>query len=379
MKIDWSLLERPPGVSPRVASSRSSGDAWPRPARLTWPITRPKMRVTRTGDDDRGRRRDRGHVTPTTSTLTSRNVPPPAAPPRRPAPVAVLAVLRPWYWPASWGPAMLGYVLGSGTWGLPDGDVVRYVAAALVLGPLVWGAVLATNDRHDLATDHVNPRKATTPAVTGAIGDRDLARLQIGFGVAALAGAAVVGGAMVLGTAGVLALGWAYSAPPLRLKGRAGADVATNALVVGFLAPLCGWSLHHPPAAYPPALAVTGTLIAAALYIPTTVIDRDADRDAGDRTFAVRFGPRVAYRAGVGAWAASTALWLIGCADGLVPASQLPWHVLCCAVMLVLYAVLMRRPSIIRLAVVFTVFAVPAALFLGAVVAGHPLAGVLAR
>jgi lycopene elongase/hydratase (dihydrobisanhydrobacterioruberin-forming) len=301
-----------------------------------------------------------------------------AVPRRLPPVVAVLAVLRPWYWPVSWGPAVLGYMLASGSWLPPAGAELRHAAAGLVLGPLVWGAVLAMNDRYDLATDVANPRKATTPLVTGRLTPSDLARLQAWFAAAALVVAAFVGPTLVLGTAGVLTLSWAYSAPPLRLKGRAGADVAANSVVVGFLAPLCGWSLHRPLSDYPPALAVTGTLIAVALYIPTTVIDRNADRRAGDRTFAVRYGTRISYLAGLAAWTVSTVLWLIGCARGLVPAGQLPWHVACCATMLGLYAVLMRRPSIARLALVFAFFAIPAAMFLGAVVTGHSIVGVLA-
>lgn len=298
---------------------------------------------------------------------------------RLPPVAAVLAVLRPWYWPVSWGPAVLGYVMASGSWTPPVGAGLRHAAAGLVLGPLVWGAVLAMNDRYDLATDLANPRKATAPLVTGRLTLADLARIQTWFAAAALVVAVFVGPKLVLGTAGVLILSWAYSAPPVRLKGRAGADVASNAIVVGLLAPLCGWSLHRPLLDYPPALAVTGTLIAVALYVPTTVIDRDADRRAGDRTFAVRFGPRISYLTGLAAWVVSTSLWLVGCARGLVPAEQLPWHAICCVTMLALYAALMRRPSVARLALVFAVFAIPAAMFLAAVVTGHPIDGVLAR
>ena len=43
------------------------------------------------------------------------------------------------------------------------------LVALLVLGPLIWGAVLAQNDLHDLPSDRVNPRKATAPLVTGAV------------------------------------------------------------------------------------------------------------------------------------------------------------------------------------------------------------------
>jgi chlorophyll synthase len=304
----------------------------------------------------------------------------PVVPVRRglPSVAAGLAVLRPWYWPVSWGPAALGYVMASGSWLPPAGSEPRVATAALVLGPLLWGAVLTLNDRYDVVSDRASPRKATTPVVTGRLTLHDLAGLQTWFTTASLIVAAVVGPVLVAGTAGVLVLSWAYSAPPLRLKGRPGADIAANAVAVGLLAPLCGWSLIRPLLEYPPALAITGTLIAVALYIPTTVIDRDADLLAGDRTFAVRFGPRMAYWAGLSAWTVSTVLWLIGCVRGLVPPGQVPWQMLSCTGMLGLYAGLMRRPSIARLALVFTVFAIPAALFLAGVVAGHPVAGVLA-
>lgn len=293
-------------------------------------------------------------------------------------PAAVLAVLRPWYWPVSLAPTMLGYVLGSGSWLPPGGSVGRHVGVALVLGPLVWGAVLAMNDRHDLASDRANPRKATAPAVTGAVGPPGLGRLQTLFVTASLIVAAITDPLLALGTAGVLVLGWAYSAPPLRLKSRPGADVAVNALVVGLLAPACGWSLHQPVLTYPAALAVAGPLIAASLYVPTTVIDLAADRQAGDVTFAVRFGPRTAYRVALVMWGAGTVVWMIACIQGLVPSELVPFQAVCCAMLMVLYAVLMRQPSIPRLALLFTTFGVPAMAFLSAVVGGHPAVDVLA-
>ena len=91
---------------------------------------------------------------------------------RVPSVVAVLAVLRPWYWPVSWGPGVLGYVLAAGSWGLAGGSVLRPAAAALVLGPLVWGAVLAMNDRYDVVTDRANPRKAAQSFPASEAGDR---------------------------------------------------------------------------------------------------------------------------------------------------------------------------------------------------------------
>jgi 4-hydroxybenzoate polyprenyltransferase len=115
-------------------------------------------------------------------------------------PATVLAVLRSWYWPASLAPMMHGYVLGSASWLPPAGSVSRHVGAALVLGPLVWGAALAMNDRHDLANDRVNPRKATAPVVTGVMGARGLRRLQTLFVTASLVVAAVTDPQHALGS-----------------------------------------------------------------------------------------------------------------------------------------------------------------------------------
>src|SRR3954464_8249665 len=104
----------------------------------------------------------------------------------RPAALLVL-VSRPWFWPVSWVPAYLGTVLAGHAWLPARADAGRAVVALLVLGPLIWGAVLAQNDLHDLPSDRVNPRKATAPLVTGVMSAR---RLQIWYRVTALAAVA---------------------------------------------------------------------------------------------------------------------------------------------------------------------------------------------
>ena len=54
--------------------------------------------------------------------------------------------------------------------------------------------------------------------------------------------------------------------------------MVVNALVVGVLAPLAGWTLQRPAGDYPLVMVVLGAMLAAALYLPTTVLDVDADR-----------------------------------------------------------------------------------------------------
>ncbi|MBG0561530.1 UbiA prenyltransferase family protein [Actinoplanes aureus] len=277
----------------------------------------------------------------------------------RPAAVLV-AVSRPWFWPVSWVPAYLGTVLAGHSWLPARADAPRALVALLVLGPLVWGAVLAQNDLYDLPSDRANPRKATAPLVTGAITARRLRNWYAGLAAAALGCALYVGPLFVLGVGGVLLLGWAYSVPPLRLKTRPGWDVAVNAFVVGAVSPAAGWAITRAPWEFPWQFGLIGVLFAAALYVPTTVTDLAADTGAGDTTFAVRFGARTAYRIGVGLWAGALALCL-GCAwlDVLVPRSTLVPQLITVPVLLVAYALLTRRPTIARMAVLSVFFAVP--------------------
>ncbi|GGM31085.1 UbiA family prenyltransferase [Dactylosporangium sucinum] len=284
--------------------------------------------------------------------------------------ITIAHLTRPWFWPLGWGGAYLGAVLATGTLFPPV--TLGAVALAVVLGPLVWGAVLAVNDRYDLETDRRNPRKATAALVTGALDERALTRWARRFTIAALGAAALGGWPLLLGTAAVLLLGWLYSAPPWRLKGRAGWDVAANALTVGVLGPLSGWSLYRPVTDYPLVMVALGLLLGAALYVPTTVIDVEADRAAGEVTFAVRWTPAGCHRFGVTSWTLAVLLWLACCHLGVLTTRDAwPLQDATAPALVVLYTVLAARPSIARMAVVSAAFAVPAADFLLAYVATH--------
>ena len=119
--------------------------------------------------------------------------------------------------------------------------------ALLVLGPLIWGAVLAQNDLHDLRSDRDNPRKATAPLVTGAVSATRLRVWYRGSRPPPSPPPLYVGPLFVLGVAGVLLLGWAYSVPPLRLKTRPG--LGRRGQRAGRRGGVAGRGLvDHPPA-----------------------------------------------------------------------------------------------------------------------------------
>ena len=229
----------------------------------------------------------------------------------------------------------------------------RYVAALIAAGPLLWASVLAVNDAFDLETDRLNERRQQSPHVRGQLRRRQLLGCAASAGGAACLLAAWGGGlTFTVGTAGVLVLGWLYSAPPVRLKGRPVWDVGCNALAVGVLGPMGGWCLTRSVGEYPVSLAITGLLAGAALYLPTLVIDVDADRAAGVRTTAVRFGPTVVRILGILSWTVAVLLTVHLTTRGQVlPRQILPTQLTLSPLLWLAYVFLSRRPTIRRLAV----------------------------
>lgn len=242
---------------------------------------------------------------------------------------------RPRFWTVSVLPAYVGYVLatrqlvpGLDRWVALADKAVRVgvrpsrivdvlvawlglsldlIVAMLVLGPLLWTATLLINDAHDLATDRANPRKARSPLVQGVLSAGWAKRTAHAFALATLALASLVDVVFLALVGGCLVLAWAYSVPPIRLKSRPGADVLVNAVGIGVLAGLAGWSIARPVASFPFALVPQGLMVAIAVYVPTTLADLPADRAAGERTIATVLGRERAYRIGWWAWIGANA------------------------------------------------------------------------
>ncbi len=132
---------------------------------------------------------------------------------RRPALPAVVELLK----PITWFPPMWAFGCGAVSAGQPLGDRIGVVVLGIALaGPLVCGTSQAVNDWFDRHVDAINEPHRPIPSgrVPGTWG----LRVAVAWTVVSLLVAATLGawvfGATVLG----LALAWAYSAPPLRLK-----------------------------------------------------------------------------------------------------------------------------------------------------------------
>lgn len=231
-------------------------------------------------------------------------------------------------WTGFWNGAVHGgatfddFVVALREWFAASHD---FLLALIVMGPLVWAATLLINDVHDLPGDRVNPRKARSPLVQGLV-TRGWARAAAYVcAVAALAVALLVNGRFALMVLGCLGLAWAYSVPPVRLKTRPGADVAVNAIGVGGLAGVAGWVITEPFATAPFWLLPQGLLVATAIYVPTTLVDHEADRRIGYLTLATHLGPRRAYYVGFVAWAlANAGALLLSWRDLIIPHRMLP-------------------------------------------------------
>ena len=170
----------------------------------------------------------------------------------------------------------------------------RHLVAALALGAS-YVAATTQNDVADREIDLVNhPRDPGRPLVTGETSPSELWRLHALASVLALAAAASLGPAALTLVGLSLAIGWAYSLPPLRLSFRT------------YLAhPVLGLAYVAIP--YALGLAVVGSsprledaLLGGGLYalfLARIVLkdfrDREGDAQFGKPTLLLRFGKDV--------------------------------------------------------------------------------------
>lgn len=297
----------------------------------------------------------------------------------------VLAVGRPAFWPVSLLPYYVGVLLATHRL-IPPVDLwPQLLAGAVVIGPLLWLAVLAINDAYDLPGDLLNPRKSKSPLLDGRISLPAAKRIAVVSGAAALLVSLYVGLAFTLGTLLALVLGWLYSVPPARLKTRAGFDVAVNALALGAFGPLAGWAVVRPSSGwsshpaewavswsdlatlggFPWVMALQGTLAAIALYLPTTLTDLEADRAAGYQTVAVGLGARATYRLGFIFWIAAAGLSVVlAAADLVIPRSMLVLEVVMVPVLVAAYRRLIGPSQTFREVIILaTLFLAPCGTF----------------
>lgn len=252
-----------------------------------------------------------------------------------PAPSAVIELLK----PLTWFAPMWAFACGVISSGQPASGQWPVIAAGILLaGPLVCATSQAANDWFDRHVDAIN--EPNRPIPSGRIPGRwGLWIALIWTGLSAALGAAL--GPAVFAAAIVgLALAWAYSAPPLRLKRNGWWGNAAVGLCYEGLPWFTG-------AAVVSAVAPDGRVVALALLYSLgahgimTLNDFKAiegDREMGVRSLPVQLGPERAAR---------LACWVMALAQVGVIAALLawdrPWHAGVVGVLLAGQVVLMAR------------------------------------
>jgi 4-hydroxybenzoate polyprenyltransferase len=170
---------------------------------------------------------------------------------------------------------------------------LRAPTGRLVLGGFVWAAailyVYLLNGVTDVAEDRVN--RSSRPIASGRLSALEAGQIADGAAVLAVVGALWLGWWMTLLAGLVLALGYAYSVPPLALK-RWSAAAGLVTLVAGLVTYAAG--AVAADGTVTPALVVLALAMSAWMALvgaqAKDLSDIDGDRAAGRRTLAVRRG-----------------------------------------------------------------------------------------
>jgi chlorophyll/bacteriochlorophyll a synthase len=130
-----------------------------------------------------------------------------------PRPRALVELLK----PVTWFAAMWALACGVVSAGVPILDNwLRIAGAVLLAGPLVCGTSQAANDWFDRHVDAINEPQRPIPS--GRVPGRWGLGLAVVWTLLSLAVGAALGVWVLVATVVGLAIAWAYSAPPLRLK-----------------------------------------------------------------------------------------------------------------------------------------------------------------
>jgi homogentisate phytyltransferase/homogentisate geranylgeranyltransferase len=171
----------------------------------------------------------------------------------------------------------------------------------LLAGACVNVFIVGINQIEDVEIDRVN--KPWLPIAAGDLSLEAAKRIVAVAAIAPLVMAITQGVAETVAVAVALAIGWAYSSPPLRLK-RYPALAAGSITFVRSLVVNLGVWLHiagTPVSAGVWALTAVTIPFSFAIAVLKDVPDIEGDRHFGIKTFSVRLGPRPVLWVGVGA------------------------------------------------------------------------------
>ncbi|MCK4546283.1 MAG: UbiA family prenyltransferase [Candidatus Eisenbacteria sp.] len=202
-------------------------------------------------------------------------------------------LLRPVILIPGWVFMLLGYYSGRFWTGdpaprwYPGGTLLL----SLVIGTAVMGAMYVLNQICDRETDRLNRKLYLISEGRVPVGAAVAELIVLNAAALFLAWRFFAPAYGVLVTASIVG-GVAYSVRPVRLKGRAGWDIAANAAGFGGVAYVLGWITGSP--CHPVALlgVLPYMMAVGAIHTNATVLDIEGDKAGGDATIAVRLGIR---------------------------------------------------------------------------------------
>ena len=195
----------------------------------------------------------------------------------------VLALLK----PVTWFPPMWAFMCGVVSSGVPLAERWPFLVAGMLLaGPIVCGTSQAVNDWFDRHVDAIN--EPDRPIPSGRIPGRWGLWVACAGTALSLAVAVLIGPWVLVATIVGLASGWAYSAPPLRLKLSGWFGPAAVALSYEGLAWFTGAAALLGTLPPTPVLIVIGLYSLGAWGIMTL---NDFKAVEGDRVMGVRSLP----------------------------------------------------------------------------------------
>jgi len=246
--------------------------------------------------------------------------------------------------PITWFPPMWAFGCGIVSAGLPEAKRWPVVVAGVLLsGPMVCGTSQAVNDWFDRHVDAIN--EPNRPIPSGRMPGRWGLYIAVLWTGLSLLVATILGVWGLVATAFGLALAWAYSAPPLRLKrngwwGNAAVGACYEGLPWFTGAAVCG-------AVFPDARIISlAVLYSAGAHGIMTLNDFksiEGDKAMGIGSLPVQLGPERAARLACVVMAVPQAVVVI-----LLLCWGRPWHAaaiaLSLATQLALMSKLLRSP-----------------------------------
>ncbi len=258
-----------------------------------------------------------------------------AVPTGLPKPAAILELFK----PITWFAPMWAYACGVISSGVDVSGRLVFIALGIVLaGPMVCATSQAVNDWFDRHVDALN--EPNRPIPSGRIPGRWGLIIAVVWTIASLALGAALGETVLAATVVGLALAWAYSAPPLRLKQNGWYGNAAVAISYEGLAWFTGAAVML--ATWPDwRIVLLGALYSVGAHGIMTLNDFksvDGDRQMGVRSLPAMLGTDRA---------AQLACWVMALPQVVVIALLVAWdrplHAIAIAMLLGVQLGLMRR------------------------------------